>query len=122
MSTEIIKNMLEELEKNPEAKSAITENGNPKTIREYAEAILTAAKKAGIKTQIDAGELAEYLEAADASRKVSTDQAVDDLVSLEDDDVEAIAGGRGKLPGGKATIPENFWACFINDKCSSFWN
>ena len=122
MSTGNCESFMEELRKNPGAKALITKNGVPQSAQEFAETLLSAAKKLGIRTQIDAAELAAYIDASAASRKASTDQAVNDLISLDDDEVEEVAGGKthGRL---NWTIPEHWCECWANDKCwSALWN
>ena len=50
--------LLEELEKHTDAKEIIKEYGKIETVSDYAGALLFAAKRLGIETQMDAAELA----------------------------------------------------------------
>jgi hypothetical protein len=124
--------LLEELEKHADAKEIIKEYGKIETVTDYAGALLFAAKRLGIGTQMDAAELAGYLESMEAAERETTEQAAGDLMALDDDDLADTAGGvsvDGKnqkmahSKGGGMEALGHAFDCWMNDKCATFfWN
>lgn len=134
MAKENVEKLLEELNKHPEAEEYIKEYGKIETLSDYAGALLSAAKRLGIETQTDDAELAGYLKSMEASERKSTEQAAGDMMELEDDDLENVAGGvkcdgtnariatRENTGGGMEALGHAF-ECWTNDKCATyFWN
>ena len=121
--------LLEELEKHADAKEIIKEYGKIETVSDYAGALLFAAKRLGIETQMDAAELAGYLESREASERDSTEQAAGDMMALEDDDLEDVAGGvtcdgkntRARYNKDSGRSLENAFDCWTNDKCATWF-
>ena len=88
-----------------------------------------AARRLGVETDVDASEIVGYLESVEASQRESTEQAVDDVRELEDDDLEGVAGGSdadsncGDLMADVMSNITNAFQCWKNDKCATFaWN
>lgn len=126
---EKVKRLLAELEEHAEAKALMGEYGAIETASDYAGAILFAARRLGVETDVDASEIVGYLESVEASQRESTEQAVDDVRELEDDDLEGVAGGSdadsncGDLMADVMSNITNAFQCWKNDKCATFaWN
>lgn len=126
---EKVKRLLAELEEHAEAKALMGEYGAIETASDYAGAILSAARRLGVETDVDASEIVGYLESVEASQRESTEQAVDDVRELEDDDLEGVAGGSdadsncGDLMADVMSNITNAFQCWKNDKCATFaWN
>lgn len=100
------------------------ERGTIETMSDFAEVILSSAQRLGVETDVDAPELAGYLESMEAFQRDSTEQAADALLELEDSDLENVAGGKGHSCGqsmGEAF--DHAFECWSNDKCATFlWN
>ena len=69
-----VERLLEEMKKHPEADKLMKEYGKMDTFSEYAETILFVKEK-------------------ESSIKATTDQASKEIVELDDDEVEDVAGG-----------------------------
>jgi hypothetical protein len=95
---EKVKRLLAELEEHAEAKALLGEYGAIETASDYAGAILSAARRLGVETDVDASEIVGYLESVEASQRESTEQAVDGVRELEDDDLENVVGGSAHIP------------------------
>lgn len=127
---EKVKRLLAELEEHAEAKALMGEYGAIETASDYAGALLFAAQRLGVETDVDASEIVGYLESVDASQRESTEQAVDGVRKLEDDDLEGVAGGGsdansncGDLMAEAMSNIKNAFQCWKNDKCATFaWN
>lgn len=126
---EKVERLLAELEEHAEAKALMGEYGAIETAPDYAGAILFAAQRLGVETDVDASEIVGYLESVEASQRESTEQAVDGVRELEDDDLEGVAGGSdadsncGDLMADVMSNISNTFACWKNDKCATFaWN
>ncbi|MBR4744947.1 MAG: hypothetical protein IK082_12295 [Oscillospiraceae bacterium] len=121
--------LMEELEKHADAKEILKEYGKIETVSDYAGALLFAAKRLGIETQMDAAELAGYLESMEAAERETTEQAAGDMMALEDDDLEDVAGGvtcdgkntRARYNKDSGRSLENAFDCWINDKCATWF-
>ena len=70
------------------------ERGTIETMSDFAEVILSSVQRLGVETDVDAPELAGYLESMEAFQRDSTEQAADALLELEDSDLENVAGGK----------------------------
>ena len=119
--------LIEELKNHPEAEALLKEQDRTDTMDEYAEALLSVAGRLGIETKVDPTELADYLEKMEASRRASTNKTVEDVAALDDDDMEAVAGGEIKMPVPKKRKKcgkkhDAFLSCFISDKCAITWH
>ena len=93
MSMEKVEELLEELKRHPEAEALMKEYRKKDTLPEFAETILSVAQRLGIETQMDTEEIVSYLKEKESSIKAAADQTAEDIVVLDDDDVENIAGG-----------------------------
>ena len=128
--------LMEELEKHADAKEILKEYGKIETVSDYAGALLFAAKRLGIGTQMDAAELAGYLQSMEAAERETTEQAAGELMELEDDDLADTVGG--VTVDGKSTrarqrkqsdtynpnwLPDILPDCLYDNECSTwFWN
>ena len=121
--------LMEELEKHTDAKEIIKEYGKIETVSDYAGALLFAAKRLGIETQMDAAELAGYLESMEAAERETTEQAAEELMELEDDDLADVAGGvtcdgkntRARYNKDSGRSLKNAFDCWTNDKCATWF-
>lgn len=126
---EKVKRLLAELEEHAEATALMGEYGAIETASDYAGAILFAAQRLGVETDVDASEIVGYLESVEASQRDSTEQAAEYVRELEDDDLEGVAGGSdadsncGDLMAEAMSNIKNAFKCWKNDKCATFaWN
>lgn len=107
--------LLEELRSRPETEGLLRECADS----DYAEALLSVAGRLGIDADADAEEVRAFLREAEESRRASTDRVIEEVAELDDDGLEAVAGGRANCSDNRL---DDFWACGINDKCSKTWN
>ena len=123
MNIEEIKNKLEELQKDPKASELI--EGHDKA--DKAEAIADVAQKLGYDLKVV--DLKEYMSAMEAEIKARTEAVADNIVSMQDDDLEDVAGGSEtigvKHPHCKDTYL-NRENCWWSDGCdainSKYWD
>lgn len=121
---EKVERLLAELKEHAEAQEILKEYGTIETMSDYAEAILSAAQRLGVKTDVDVPALVGYMESMEASQRDSTEQAADLLSELEVDDLENVAGGKAHSCGQSMDeVFEHAFDCWSNDKCATFlWN
>ena len=118
-----VEKLLEELRGRPETEGFLRECAAP----DYAETLLSVAGQLGIETEVDAAEIRAYLREVEESRRASTDQVIEEMTELDDDDLEAVAGGTSSGDSSEIVkCPDNhrddIFACKINDKCGLTWN
>jgi hypothetical protein len=113
--------LLEEMQKRPDAENLMKECCNKKTLPEYAEALLSVAQEMGIETQVDVAELVDYLEKMEASKKAATDRVAGEITAIDDDDIEAVAGGK-TICGSRQMNEDHVLDCFIDDLCAWVYN
>lgn len=115
-----VEKLLEELRSRSEAEELLRECG----ASDYAEALLSVAEQLGIQTEVDAEEIRAYLREVEESRRASTDQVIEEMAELDDDDLEAVAGGYE--PGTSINCDGNRWddffACKMDNLCTLTWN
>jgi hypothetical protein len=123
MNIEEIKNKLEELQKDPKASELI--EGHDKT--DKAEAIADVAQKLGYDLKVV--DLKEYMSAMEAEIKARTEAVADNIVSIHDDELDAVAGGSQPMGPKHGNCKDTFLNrenCWWNDGCDAintkYWN
>ena len=122
MSKENAIKFLKEYRDNEEAVKILKQYPEPKTLDEAITQVFETAGKLGI--QITKEEMMEALQELKEERKAKTDAATNDLQSLDDDDLEDVAGGvyyynSNNFNKRSEGCYEDFTdtECFNNDAC-----
>ena len=113
MANEKTLEILKEIKADPKAKELFKGMEKPKSPDEAIAAYAQVAEKLGY--DITAEDIKEAMEQEDARRKAQTDKAMADMVALEDDDLEYVAGGKGH-PECENDF-EWRYRCDLNDWC-----
>jgi folate-dependent phosphoribosylglycinamide formyltransferase PurN len=112
-----VQSLLEELKSHPEADGLMRECGTS----DYAAAALSVAKQLGIETDANAGEIRAFVEEAEASRRASTDQVIEEMAELDDSDLAWVAGGEDGVPFCENNHWDDFFVCLDNYSCMRLW-
>lgn len=123
MNIEEIKNKLEELQKDPKASELIEDHDKT----DKAEAIADVAQKLGYDLKVV--DLKEYMSAMEAEIKARTEAVADNIVSIHDDELDAVAGGVQPIGPKHKNCKDSFSNgenCWWNDGCdvinTQYWN
>ena len=118
MSKESAIKFLRELKTNEKAKELLEGRERPKNKDEALKAYAEIAAELG--EEISPEDFARALEEIEAEIHQKTEAVSADMVELEDDDVEDVAGGATPLPssGGCGLTQKILDMCWKNDVCS----
>lgn len=114
MSMEKAKQFLKGYRDNEEAMKILKQFPEPKTDEEAISCFVEAAGKIGL--QITEEEMAEAARELKEERKTKTDASIDDMRTLDVDDLEDVAGGIYHIAGGERV----YGGCigdFTDDDC-----
>lgn len=122
MSKESAIKFLRELKTNEKAKELLQGREKPKSKEDTIKAYAEVAKELG--EDIFAEDITQALEEIEAEIHQKTEAVSADMVELEDDDVEDVAGGATPLPssGGCGLTQKILDMCWENDVCSIYIN
>ena len=118
MSKESAIKFLRELKTNEKAKELLQGRERPKTKEDAIKAYAEVAKELG--EDISAEDIAQALEEIEAEIHQKTEAVSSDMVELEDDDVENVAGGTIECGEPMQRLINRF--CWENDVCSIYIN
>ena len=114
MSKESAIKFLRELKTNEKAKDLLQGRERPKTKEDAIKAYAEVAKELG--EDISPEDIAKALEEIEAEIHQKTEAVSADMVELEDDDVENVAGGTIECGEPMQILINRF--CWENDVCS----
>ena len=106
---------LRELKTNEKAKELLQGREKPKSKEDAIKAYAEVAKELG--EDISPEDFAEALKEIEAEIHQKTEAVSADMVELEDNDLEGVAGGES---GCAYTVDFSDW-CGMEDSCSSIW-
>ena len=118
MSKETAIKFLRELKTNEKAKELLQGRERPKTKEDAIKAYAEVAKELG--EDISPEDITQALKEIEAEIHQKTEAVSSDMVELEDDDVENVAGGTIECGEPMQRLINRF--CWDNDVCSIYIN
>ena len=118
MSKESAIKFLRELKTNEKAKDLLQGREKPKSKEDAIKAYAEVAKELG--EDISAEDITQALKEIEAEIHQKTEAVSANMIDLEDDDLEDVAGGATPLPssGGCGLTQKILDMCWKNDVCS----